>query len=141
MRKHRIDKIQEISGVSDNLCPPDTPEETAAFIGELVAIGEKLPSAGASGETLADIIADYKKPRSIVVNDVKGNRVSVASGVTKIISGGSEKMSGENVTKHNLSDAEKILSSGVTKINSGDDTETFSNEQLLILEQIQNAEQ
>ena len=132
-------KLKKFETVAAPLIVADSPEELAAFIGELVAIGEKLPSAGASGETLADIIADYKKPRSIVVNDVKGNRVLVASGVTKIISGGSEKMSGENVTKHNSSDAEKMSAENVTKINSGDDTGTFSNDELLILEQIQNA--
>jgi hypothetical protein len=51
-----------------------------------------------------------------------------------------EKMSAENVTKHNSGDAEKMSAENVTKINSGDDTGTFSNEQLLILEQIQNGE-
>jgi hypothetical protein len=125
-------KLKKFETVAAPLVVADSPEELAAFIGELVAIGEKLPSAGASGETLADIIADYKKPRSIIVNDVKGNRVLVRDGVTKIISGGSEKMDANFVTKHNSSDAEKILSSGVTK---------FDKEELLILEQIQNAEQ
>jgi hypothetical protein len=43
MRKHRIDKIQEISGASVELCPPDTPEETAALIAELLLIAERMP--------------------------------------------------------------------------------------------------
>jgi hypothetical protein len=98
MRKHRIDKIQEISGVSDNLCPPDTPEETAALIAELLLIAERMPGA-------------------------------ITSESTKIISGA--------IT----SESTKINSPGVTEINSGDDTGTFSNDELLILEQIQNAEQ
>jgi len=68
VKKHRIDKIRQVSGVSVELCPPDTPEEMAAFIAELVAIGEKMPSGSVSGETLADIIADYKKPRSVIIN-------------------------------------------------------------------------
>ncbi len=51
-----------------------------------------------------------------------------------------EKMSAENVTKHNSGDAEKMSAENVTKINSSDDTGTFSNDELLILEQIQNAE-
>jgi hypothetical protein len=43
MRKHRIDKIQEMSGASVELCPPDTPEETAALIAELLLIAERMP--------------------------------------------------------------------------------------------------
>jgi hypothetical protein len=43
MRKHRIDKIQEISGASVELCPADTPEETAALIAELLLIAERMP--------------------------------------------------------------------------------------------------
>jgi hypothetical protein len=43
MRKHRIDKIQEISGASVELCPADTPEETATLIAELLLIAERMP--------------------------------------------------------------------------------------------------
>ncbi len=53
---------------------------------------------------------------------------------TKIISGDAEILDKKKLTKFDT-DAKTD-----TKINSGDDTETFSNEQLLILEQIQNAE-
>jgi hypothetical protein len=101
MRKHRIDKIQEISGASVELCPADTPEETAVLIAELLLIAERMPKEKFS-----------------------------SSEPTKIISGGSEKMDANFVTKNDLSDAEKILSSGVTK---------FDRDELLILEQIQNA--
>jgi hypothetical protein len=63
-----------------------------------------------------------------------------------------EKIVPKNVTKYNSGDAEILDKKNLTKfdtktdaktdtkINSGDDTGTFSNEQLLILEQIQNAE-
>ncbi len=53
---------------------------------------------------------------------------------TDIKSGDADILDKKNLTKFDT-DAKTD-----TKINSGDDTGTFSNEQLLILEQIQNAE-
>jgi hypothetical protein len=159
VKKHRIDKIRQVSGASVELCPPDTPEEMAAFIAELVAIGEKLPSGSVSGESLSDIIADYKKPRSIIVNDVKGNRVSVASGVTEIISGAdaptstkndlsdAEKKIPENLTLYNSGDAEILDKKNLTLYNSGDAEKTdsgknkFTDLELELIRQIEDAEQ
>jgi hypothetical protein len=84
MRKHRIDKIQEMSGASVELCPPDTPEETAALIAELLLIAERMPGAITS-----------------------------------------------EPTKHNLSDAEKIIPENLTVFNS---------EELRTLESLKDAE-
>ncbi len=125
MRKHRIDKIREISGASVELCPADTAEETAAFIAELVAIGEKLPSGSVPGESLAQILADYKKPREIIVNDVSGNRVSVAGGVKSHHPFHSSEIGSSLPTKNDFIETTK---------NDGIEP-TFTESELLILKQ------
>jgi hypothetical protein len=104
MRKHRIDKIQEISGASVELCPADTPEETAALIAELLLIAERMP-------------VEKMIPKNLTLYNL----------------GDAEILDKKNLTKFDT----KTDAKTDTKINSGDDTETFSNEQLLILEQIQ----
>lgn len=90
----------------------------------------------------------YNRTTTIQMHD--GRRIIVLpTGETVEI--GDEKFSSGSTTKHNSSDAGKIIPKNVTGINSGDaeildkknltdiDTETFSNDELLILEQIQNA--
>ncbi len=119
----KISKLDKFETVAAPLIVADTPEELAAFIAELVAIGEKLPSRSVSGETLADILADYKKPKTTIVETFDGKRISVCDGITTIISGG------ENVTQNNSVDAEKILDAEPTVFNS---------EQLRILESLKN---
>jgi hypothetical protein len=117
-------KLKKFETVAAPLVVADTDEELAAFIAELVAIGEKLPSRSVSGETLADILADFKKPKTTIVETFDGKRVEVKAGVIReIISGG------ENVTEHNSVDAEKILDAEPTVFNS---------EQLRILESLKN---
>ncbi len=117
-------KLKKFETVAAPLVVADTDEELAAFIAELVAIGEKLPSGSVSGETLADILADFKKPKTTIVETFDGKRVEVKAGVIReIISGG------ENVTEHNSVDAEKILDAEPTVFNS---------EQLRILESLKN---
>lgn len=120
----KANKLKRFERVPVAAIPADTPEERAAFIAELVVIGEKMPSAGVSGESLADILADYKKPRSVIVNDVNGNRVTVRNGVTEIISEGMQNF----VTKNDSSDAERIQNF-VTK---------FDSSELEILEKLKN---
>jgi hypothetical protein len=117
-------KLKKFETVAAPLVVADTDEELRQFIAELVAIGEKLPSGSVSGETLADILADYKKPKTTIVETFDGKRVEVKEGVIReIISGG------ENVTEHNSVDAEKILDAEPTVFNS---------EQLRILESLKN---
>jgi hypothetical protein len=93
-------------------------------------------------ETVAapGIIADTPEELAALIADLLliAERMPVekfsSSESTKIISGDAEILDKKNLTKFDT-DAKTD-----TEINSGDDTGTFSNEQLLILEQIQNGE-
>lgn len=112
--------------------PADTAEEIAAFIAELVSIGEKLPNNSISGESLAQILTDYKKPREIIVNDVSGNRISVCNGNTQIISGGESIFDEKKATFHNSPELSPEDLPEDFSINTG-----FSNEQLELLRRIE----
>jgi hypothetical protein len=133
MKKHRIDKIQEMSGASVELCPPDTDEEFAVFIDELVAIGEKAQKTGITypEQTLKEILEDFKKPKTTIVQTFDGRRISICDGVitdigvTEILSDDSEGIP-KNFTKH---------IEGIPK-----NFTAFNSSELAILEKIKNAE-
>jgi hypothetical protein len=115
-------KLKKFETVAAPLIVADTPEELSALIADLLLIAERMPG-------------------------------TITSEPTKYNSSDAEKMIPEKPTLYNSGDAEILDKKNLTKfdtktdaktdtkINSGDDTGTFSNEQLLILEQIQNAEQ
>jgi hypothetical protein len=127
-------KLKKFETVAAPLIVADSPEELAALIADLLLIAERMPGT----ITL--------KP-----TDIKSG--TITSEPTKYNSSDAEKMIPEKPTLYNSGDAEILDKKNLTKfdtktdaktdtkINSGDDTGTFSNEQLLILEQIQNAEQ
>jgi hypothetical protein len=118
-------KLKKFETVAAPGIVADTPEEFAAFIAELVAIGEKLPSGSVSGETLADILADYKKPQTVIVQMFDGKRISVCDGITTILSGAVACES----TKTDAPTVTKTDAPGVTK---------FNDEELRILESLKN---
>jgi hypothetical protein len=121
----KISKLDKFETVAAPLIVADTPEELAVFIAELVAIGEKLPSGSVSGESLSDILADYKKPQTVIVQMFDGKRISVCDGVTKIISGAVASES----TKTDAPTVTKMDAPTVTK---------FNDEELRILESLKN---
>lgn len=129
MRKHRINKIREVSGVSQ---PEITPEQNEAawleIAEDLLEIARKLPPSKLPVSTMAQLKKEYQDiingvdNRVFFVDRFDGERVRVAGGVTTI-----------------LSDTENQISSEITKTDTGKVSQTntvFSDDELLILENL-----
>jgi hypothetical protein len=125
MKKHRIDKIREISGASEPEITPEAAKQAREnVVNMIMEVFDRLPEnpepVAESFEELLDQMRNGVKREAVIIQ-TNEKRIRVADGVTQIISDASE------VTKNNPSE--------ITKTDSG--ANTFTELELELIRQIE----
>jgi DNA polymerase II small subunit/DNA polymerase delta subunit B len=128
MKKHRINKIREISGASQSEITPEHHQKNVERVVDMImSVYERLPANPAPvSESIEDLLNEMRhgiKRQPTIIRTSESD--------TKIVSVGAEKKGSEIVTLHNSGDSEKKGSENVTK---------FDLSELEILRKIENGE-
>jgi hypothetical protein len=128
MKKHRIDKIRELSGASEPETTPEAAKQARENVVNMIMnVFDRLPEnpepVAESLETLLDQMRHGIKREAVIIQ-TNEKRISVADGVTQIIS--------------DASDVTKNFPAELTKQDLG--KSKFSDFEIELLRQIENGE-
>ena len=118
-------RLKRAENISSDDFPTSTPEQqkedTQALLNELADIAEKLPPDSSPAQTLKQVLADFHKPRTTIVERQDGTKLIVRNGVVTVIS---------------PTEVTEISSPVVTDADS--EATTFTDSELEILEKLRN---